>query len=238
MTKGYVPGLAVAKSAAGADGPRCLHGGGTLMSALRSAPWTSLDSRCRQVTDRRPRPFVYAFLANFGIAVTKGGAAIYTNSGSMLAEAIHSVADCLNQVLLFVGLRARRAAADDAASARLRQVELFLELHRRADAVQHGRAVLDLRRLAQAARPRGAQQGLGRAHRARCRDRARNGEPDGVSARDPQDPRRQAVSSNGCEHTRDAELVVVLGEDIAALDRARDRVRLRLARIGDRRPAL
>ena len=58
---------------------------------------------------------------------------------------------------------ARRAAADDAASARLRQVQLFLELHRRADAVQHGRAVLDLRGLAQAAEPRGAQQGLGRA---------------------------------------------------------------------------
>jgi len=51
------------------------------------------------------KAIVYAFLANFGIAVTKGGAAIYTNSGSMLAEAIHSAADCLNQVLLFVGLR-------------------------------------------------------------------------------------------------------------------------------------
>jgi len=52
------------------------------------------------------KAILYAFLANFGIAVTKGGAAIYTNSGSMLAEAIHSVADCLNQVLLFTGLRA------------------------------------------------------------------------------------------------------------------------------------
>jgi len=51
------------------------------------------------------KAILYAFLANFGIAVTKGGAAIYTNSGSMLAEAIHSVADCLNQVLLFVGLK-------------------------------------------------------------------------------------------------------------------------------------
>ena len=51
------------------------------------------------------KAILYAFIANFGIAVTKGGAAIYTNSGSMLAEAIHSVADCLNQVLLFVGLK-------------------------------------------------------------------------------------------------------------------------------------
>lgn len=51
------------------------------------------------------RAILYAFLANFGIAVTKTAAAVYTNSGSMLAEAIHSYADCTNQVLLFVGLK-------------------------------------------------------------------------------------------------------------------------------------
>jgi cation diffusion facilitator family transporter len=51
------------------------------------------------------RAILYAFLANFGIALTKGAAAFYTNSGSMLAEAIHSCADCINQVLLFVGLK-------------------------------------------------------------------------------------------------------------------------------------
>ena len=51
------------------------------------------------------RAILYAFLANFGIALSKLGAAIYTNSGSMLAESIHSFADCGNQVLLFVGLR-------------------------------------------------------------------------------------------------------------------------------------
>ena len=47
----------------------------------------------------------YAFFANLGIAITKGAAAIYTNSGSMLAEAIHSTADATNQVLLFIGLK-------------------------------------------------------------------------------------------------------------------------------------
>ncbi len=51
------------------------------------------------------RAILYAFLANFGIALSKLGAAIYTNSGSMLAESIHSFADCGNQVLLFIGLR-------------------------------------------------------------------------------------------------------------------------------------
>jgi cation diffusion facilitator family transporter len=47
----------------------------------------------------------YAFFANLGIAITKSGAAVYTNSGSMLAEAIHSYADCANQLLLYLGLR-------------------------------------------------------------------------------------------------------------------------------------
>jgi cation diffusion facilitator family transporter len=51
------------------------------------------------------KAILYALLANFGIAVTKTGAAIYTNSGSMLAEAIHSFADCANQLLLFLGLK-------------------------------------------------------------------------------------------------------------------------------------
>ena len=51
------------------------------------------------------RAILYAFLANLGIALSKLAAAIYTHSGSMLAEAIHSFADCGNQVLLYVGMR-------------------------------------------------------------------------------------------------------------------------------------
>ena len=51
------------------------------------------------------KAILYAFLANLGIALSKLAAAIYTHSGSMLAEAIHSFADCGNQVLLYIGLR-------------------------------------------------------------------------------------------------------------------------------------
>jgi len=51
------------------------------------------------------RAILYAFLANLTIALAKLVAAIYTASGAMLAEAIHSAADTANQVLLFVGLR-------------------------------------------------------------------------------------------------------------------------------------
>lgn len=42
---------------------------------------------------------------NVVIAAAKGAAAIFTGSGAMLAEAIHSGADCTNQVLLLVGVK-------------------------------------------------------------------------------------------------------------------------------------
>lgn len=51
------------------------------------------------------RAILYAFLANGGIAIAKTWAAMVTGSGSMLAEAIHSYADTGNQVLLYLGLK-------------------------------------------------------------------------------------------------------------------------------------
>jgi cation diffusion facilitator family transporter len=58
------------------------------------------------------RAILYAFLANSGIALAKTWAAWLTGSGSMLAESIHSYADAGNQVLLFLGLRQSRRPAD------------------------------------------------------------------------------------------------------------------------------
>ncbi len=58
------------------------------------------------------RAILYAFLANSGIAVAKTWAAMLTGSGSMLAEAIHSYADASNQVLLYLGLRQSTRAPD------------------------------------------------------------------------------------------------------------------------------
>jgi len=46
-----------------------------------------------------------AFLGNLAIAITKGVAAAMTGSGALLAETAHSIADSLNQILLYVGLR-------------------------------------------------------------------------------------------------------------------------------------
>ncbi|MEV4625658.1 cation diffusion facilitator family transporter [Micromonospora sp. NPDC049523] len=57
------------------------------------------------------RAIIAALLANLGIAITKFVAWLLTGSSSMLAEAIHSVADSGNQALLLVGgRRAQRGA--------------------------------------------------------------------------------------------------------------------------------
>ena len=60
------------------------------------------------------RAIVAALLANAGIAVAKFVGYLITGSSSMLAEAVHSVADTSNQGLLLLGGRtARRAATQE-----------------------------------------------------------------------------------------------------------------------------
>lgn len=62
--------------------------------------------------DSTVRAILYAFVANFGIAIAKSWAAFVTGSGSMLAEAIHSYADTGNQVLLYLGLKQSQRPPD------------------------------------------------------------------------------------------------------------------------------
>ncbi len=63
--------------------------------------------------DASKKSILFAFAANFGIAVTKTVATVITGSGSMLAEAVHSYADCANQGLLFLGLEQSKKAPDE-----------------------------------------------------------------------------------------------------------------------------
>ena len=53
---------------------------------------------------------LYALTANGGIAISKAAAAAYTGSSAMLAEAVHSAADCANQLLLLLGIRQSKQA--------------------------------------------------------------------------------------------------------------------------------
>ena len=56
----------------------------------------------------------YALGANLAIAIAKTAGAVFTGSASMLAEAIHSFADCGNQALLIWGLKeAKRQASPE-----------------------------------------------------------------------------------------------------------------------------
>jgi len=60
------------------------------------------------------KSILFALGANFAIALAKSAGAVFTGSASMLAEAIHSVADCANQALLIWGLKeAKRDASPE-----------------------------------------------------------------------------------------------------------------------------
>ena len=67
-----------------------------------------------RVSFREMRAVFAALGANLGIAVTKFVAFLFTGSASMLAEAVHSVADTGNEVLLLVGRdRSTRPPSDE-----------------------------------------------------------------------------------------------------------------------------
>jgi cation diffusion facilitator family transporter len=55
---------------------------------------------------------IQSLVANTLIGISKGVAAFITGSGAMLAETIHSFADCGNQLLLLLGVKAAHRPAD------------------------------------------------------------------------------------------------------------------------------
>jgi len=60
------------------------------------------------------KAILLALGANFAIFLSKLAAALITGSGAMMAESIHSLADCGNQLLLLLGMRqAKRPPSDE-----------------------------------------------------------------------------------------------------------------------------
>jgi cation diffusion facilitator family transporter len=64
-------------------------------------------------TGHGTKSIMAAFFANLGIAIAKFVGWIFTGASSMLAEAVHSVADTGNQALLLLGGRRSRREATD-----------------------------------------------------------------------------------------------------------------------------
>jgi cation diffusion facilitator family transporter len=62
--------------------------------------------------DKSTSHILQSLAVNVAIAIFKGGAAVYTGSGSLLAETIHSFADCGNQLLLLLGVKAAAKEPD------------------------------------------------------------------------------------------------------------------------------
>jgi len=64
--------------------------------------------------DHSTSHIVQSLVANLAIALGKGVAAFLTGSGTLLAETLHSAADCGNQLLLLLGVNRSRKAPDAA----------------------------------------------------------------------------------------------------------------------------
>jgi len=63
-------------------------------------------------SDHSTKHIIQSLVVNVVLAVAKLGAALFTGSGAMMAEAIHTFADCGNQILLLRGVKEGRRPPD------------------------------------------------------------------------------------------------------------------------------
>ena len=164
------------------------------------------------------RAIIAAFLANLGIAISKFVGFAITGSASLLAEAIHSLADTGNQALLFLGgsprqarprPRSTRSATDASGSSGLRRGPRPVHARRRVRALRRHREAAPPSR---ARVPRRCDRDPARLGRARVAV---------VPHRAPREPtsrsRRARPGGSFIRRTKNPELPVVLLEDSGAL---------------------
>jgi cation diffusion facilitator family transporter len=72
------------------------------------------ENSAHQTTDNHStKHIIQSLIVNLLIVVAKAFAAFMTRSGAMLAETIHSFADCANQTLLLLGVKQSKKPADE-----------------------------------------------------------------------------------------------------------------------------
>lgn len=79
---------------------------------VENRPRMENNSHNTQKKKHSTKHIMQSLVVNGLIAVSKGIAAFVTGSGAMLAETIHSVADCANQGLLLLGVKQSQRPAD------------------------------------------------------------------------------------------------------------------------------
>jgi cation diffusion facilitator family transporter len=75
---------------------------------MRNSPSLPPDTPPKPEKSEGVGQIVQSLLVNVAIAIAKTVAAVLTGSGALLAEAIHSAADCSNQILLLIGVHEAR----------------------------------------------------------------------------------------------------------------------------------
>jgi cation diffusion facilitator family transporter len=73
-----------------------------------------MDANNATANNHGTKHIIQSLIVNLLIAACKSVAAFMTHSGAMLAEAIHSFSDCANQALLYVGVKQAQKPADAA----------------------------------------------------------------------------------------------------------------------------
>ena len=71
------------------------------------------SNNSKQPNNHGTSHIIQSLVVNLLITVSKGFAAFMTHSGAMLAETIHSFADCANQALLLMGVKQARRPPDE-----------------------------------------------------------------------------------------------------------------------------